>query len=153
MAAKVRWNAVAAPSLTAPQPLTDPVAILQSAPPWLVGKIPVHGARQPLVEGDRWPPAELVADPARIDGIAPVVARPVIDEGDQPVVRCARSATVVEDRADLGHNVYIARLVAAADVVRPARPAIRADQQQRLGVILDVKPVADVFAPSVTGIG
>ena len=39
-------------------------------PPVFVGQIPVDGARQPFFYGYAWPPAQLIADAAGVDGIA-----------------------------------------------------------------------------------
>jgi hypothetical protein len=47
---------------------------LQRAPPVLVFEIPVHGARQPFLHGDRGLPAQFIADAGGVDGIAQVVA-------------------------------------------------------------------------------
>ncbi|CAM4327506.1 hypothetical protein PARU111607_14030 [Palleronia rufa] len=54
-------------------------------------------------------------------------------------------------RADHPHQVDVAHLVLAADVVAAAHGAARQHRQQRVGVILHVEPVADVLTLAVDG--
>ena len=58
--------------------------------------------------------------------------------------RSSRSHTVV-------HDVEIGALVAAADIVGLADRAALQDERERVGVILDVEPVANVQAIAIDG--
>src|SRR6056297_2153379 len=116
------------------QPFADAVAVEQRAPPVLVRQIPVDGARQPLLDRDRGLPAQLIPDAAGVDGITQVMSGPVRDEGDQPVMRRALGAALIQQGADRADQIDIAPLVVATDVVAPPQRALFANQQQGIGV-------------------
>ena len=98
---------------------------------------------------DRGPPAQFRADAGRVDGIAQVMAGAVGHEGDLVGIGRGLRALLVKDRADRAHKVDVAPLVLAADVVGAPDRALCQHRQQRIGVILDIKPVADVLARAV----
>ena len=64
--------------------------------------------------------------------------------------RCGLSGThLVEQAADRADDVDVLALAVAADVVGLARLARAQDQRQRLGMVLDMQPVAHVLALAV----
>jgi hypothetical protein len=101
---------------------------------------------QPLLQRHRGAPAQLVADARRVDGVAQVVAGPVGDEGDLVGMGAALG------RARRGSRRSCARGRCCAPrsrrrCCRCARPPLFAStSQQRVGVILDIEPVAHVLA-------
>src|SRR5579862_7933700 len=94
-------------------------------PPPAIVEIPGDGLAQARREVFTRLPAEFAPDFRRIHRIAPVMAGPIGDEGDQPRVRAVRRLwlQLVEQVADQGHNVEIAALGVAADIVALARAA------------------------------
>src|SRR3954452_22961745 len=54
--------------------------LLERRPPRAVRLVPADGFRQALIERDLVSPAELVAQPRRVEQVAAVVARPVGDD-------------------------------------------------------------------------
>ena len=81
------------------------------------------------------------------------MAGSVGDEGDEPVMRRALGVQRVQQSADGADKVDIPPLIVAADVVAAAHCALLADQQQGLGVIFYIKPVAHVQTLPVDGDG
>src|SRR5687767_12338860 len=95
------------------------LAVLAGAdrrPPVLVVAVPVHRARQPVLEADLGLPAELVAELRRAERVALVVAGAVGHVLDQRLV----TAGQIEDPA---HDVDVLALVRPAHVVRLAGAA------------------------------
>src|SRR5581483_6579524 len=86
-------------------------------PPGVMGKVPGHRAAQPAFECLGRTPAEIASDLARVDGVAVVVARAVRHEGDEPRVRSARRAELIQRPADCRHHLQIGALAAPADIV------------------------------------
>jgi hypothetical protein len=76
------------------------------------------------------------------------VARPVLHVGDETVVIAAR-ILLAEDCADRLHDVDVAHLRVAADVVRLAGPAARKHGADRRAMVADVEPVAHVHAVAI----
>src|SRR5581483_6212754 len=129
--------------------------------PLSVLEVPLDGGAKARVEGARGPPAQLATEPARIDRVAAVVARPIGDErlelgvaGDPPRpesrVEGGRPERL-QGRADGVDDLEVRPLVVAADVV--ARPGLPRPQHQpeRGAVVLDVEPVPHVPAVPVDG--
>src|SRR5712691_7154941 len=120
-------------------------------PPPAVVEIPRDGLAQAGLETLARLPAELAAELCRIHRIAPVVAGPVGDKADEARVRPMGRGwrELVEEAADLGHDLEVGALAVTADVVALARPPANEDGMQRAGVILDIEPVADIVALAV----
>src|SRR5690606_36592960 len=123
--------------------------------PGFVFEIPLHGLAE---AGDvvlRGGPAELGFDLGGVDGVAQVVAGAVGDEGDLVGVGFAVGARPEFDEqgAAQADEVDVIALVVAADVVGLADPTAGDHGVQRLGVVADVEPVADVFTAAVNGDG
>src|SRR6266550_5854653 len=55
-------------------------------------------------------------------------------------------ADFIQDSADRLNYVEVRALVAAADIVRLTKPPFSKNQVKRSGMILDIKPVADIGA-------
>ena len=113
-------------------------ALLVRAPPVLVGLVPLDGVGQPGLEVlERRLPAELLAQLARLDGVAAVVAGAVGD-----VVEVVLGpAEVLEDQLD---DLEVVLLAVGADQVGLADLALVEDRPDRAGVVVGVDPVADV---------
>ena len=77
------------------------------------------------------------------------MAGAVGDELDQLLVRTVGRRQPVEHVADAPHDIDVAALVAAADIVGLAEPAALGDQVERAGMILDEQPVADILALAI----
>src|SRR5580704_17834640 len=102
--------------------------LAQRPPPPFVVEIPADRLLDAALESLERAPAEFALELGRVDGVAPVVSRPVGDEGDKGFVRAGHRAKPVEDGADPHHDIDIAAFVAAADVVFFANPAARRDE-------------------------
>ena len=92
-------------------------------PPGAVVEVPLHGEREADLEGVLRRPAELGVELRAIDGVAEIVAGPIGDEGDELAVRRppVRGASRSIEVADRGHDIDVAALGIAADVVGLAR--------------------------------
>src|SRR5712691_11116918 len=119
------------------------LARLQRPPPRLVGPVPRHRRLERGIEGMPRRPAE-VADPGRIERVAPVVPRPVPHRLDQRL-------GLAEEPEDPARQVGVLDLGAAPDVVDLTVAAPVQDQIDRLAVVEHVEPVPDVLAVAVEG--
>src|SRR5687768_7181809 len=63
--------------------LESRVALPDRLPPSRIGDIPVDGVMQCLLPVSTWTPPELAGDARRVDGVAAIVARAVLDEADE----------------------------------------------------------------------
>lgn len=109
-----------------------------------MGKIPFHRLPDARVEIIFGLPSQLARELGRIDGIAPVVARTVGDEGNQAL----RLAQNLQNRLD---DVQIRPLVMAADVIDLPRPALMQNEIDGGAVVIDMQPVTDVFSLAIDG--
>ena len=128
------------------------LALQDGAHPFLVVEIPAHGLADALLELVGGQPAQLLLDLRRVNGVAAVVARAVLDEGDQ-LARIAAELRghFVDQIADQLHDVEVGPFVVAADVVGLAGAPARQHQPQRFRVVADVEPVAHVHAVAIDG--
>src|SRR5262249_45753523 len=144
------------PSPAETQPLAAILPRLHGGAPVAVIEVPAHGEPESLLEVVLGAPAQLLPDARRVDRVAPVVARAVLDEGlaarvagqapraEGGVLR--RGPLAVENLAEPVHHLEVRPLVAAADVVLPARLSLPEREEDAAAVVLDVEPVADVAA-------
>ena len=98
-------------------------------------------------------PAELRFELARVDRIAPVVARPIGHKADQVCVRRVGGLRhkLVQQRANATHDLQVRPLVAAAHVICLARsPACKHGADGR-AVVAHKQPVAHLPAIAVNG--
>src|SRR5438876_5373350 len=95
-------------------------------PPVAVGKIPAHRLAQSAGEILQRAPAEFAPQLRVVDGIAQIVSGAVRHEADQALMGTVRRARqlLVEDGADLPHDLDVAALSAAADIVGLAEPSL-----------------------------
>src|SRR5512143_582673 len=122
----------------------DPVAVLPGhhpPPPAFVLPVPPDRVADPLLERHGRCPAQLPPDLRAVDGVAAVVRRPVGDERDQLLPL----SQLPQDQA---HDIDVAPLAAAPDVVHFARNARLHHADNGAGVIGGVDPVPHV--PPVT---
>src|SRR5262249_21257741 len=110
--------------------------------PLLVVEVPLHGLLEPFLEADRRPPAEFLLHFRAVDGVAAVVAGPVLDVADQR----PRLAHRVEQRV---RQFEVVALAVAADVVDLADAPLAPHAVDAGAVVADVDPVADVEAVAV----
>src|SRR5580765_7796974 len=109
-----------------------------------------NGFFQPGFEALLRTPSELAPDLADVHRIAQVVAGAVGDELDQVGVAAAfPRARAVERGAERAHHIEVAALALAADVVGLADAPLLEHQADRLAMVVDVEPVAAVFAVAV----
>ena len=118
--------------------------VAQRPPPPFVVEVPANGLFDAGVEILLRPPAELLLELGRVDGVAEVVARPVgtkviSSAWPRPAGRSrSRMAQIVRTTSMLRRSLRPPTLYFS-----PMRP--RADDDvERPGVILDIEPVADV---------
>lgn len=143
---------------------------MEGGEPGLVVKEPSDGESEALVEGGARPPAELVGDLGRVNGITEVVARPVSDESDEVVVDpvngdgAVRAKVLTSKGAPVGgelgqeftgevdgaaDDVNIGTLVVSTDIVACAVGSTVQDEVNSTAVVVDEKPVADIRAVTV----
>src|SRR6266403_2721327 len=118
--------------------------------PGLIIQIPADGFADAALEGVGGRPAEIVLEFGGVNGVAAIMAGPVLDEGDE------FASTAAQVRGELVHKIgdefndaEVGPFVMAADVVGFAVGATREDLPEGLGVVADVKPVANVHAVPV----
>src|SRR4051812_38881715 len=112
---------------------------------------PPDGLPEPRFEALGRRPAELVARLASVDSVAKIVARAVLDEGDEALVRGPRGADLVDEAAEEADNIKVRSLVVPPQVVALARAAPPQRGEDALAVVLDIEPVADVGSVAVDG--
>lgn len=114
--------------------------------------MPYYSVAQTVREGGERSPTELLLNLVRSDRVAEIVSRTVFDEGDEVFVPVSRpGAQFVEQRADRSDDFKVGLLVVSAHVVALARTALVKDEVDRMAVVSDPEPVANVFARSVDG--
>src|SRR4051812_46507451 len=117
------------------------VGLLDPLPPDAVVAVPGDGRGEALGERPAAAPAERF-ELGRVERVAPIVARPVVDAPDQRLVRAGQ----LEDAA---RDLAVLDLLAAADVVDLSRLALAERQLDPGAVILDVEPVPHLLAVAV----
>ena len=118
------------------------VAADDAHPPVAVLEVPLDRLLDAVLELRLRLPAELRVDLRRVDGVTAVMALAVGDVLDEAF----GLAELFEDSLD---DVDVGTLIVAADVVDLADAALLQDQVNRMAVVLDVEPVADVLAIAV----
>ena len=118
------------------------VTIDDMLPPSLMLEVPLDGLLDAVLELRLRRPAEFRVDLRRVDGVAAVVALAVGDVLDEVF----GLTELLEDGLD---DVDVGALIVAADVVDLADTALLQNQVNRMAVILDVEPVADILAVAV----
>src|SRR5205823_2046724 len=99
----------------------DPAAVFAAShllDPGRVVEVPADRLREPGLEGLARRPAETRADLRRIHGVAAVVARTIGDVGDERAVAGGARPQALQPVADGVHDIDVAPLGGAADVVR-----------------------------------
>src|SRR5260370_5503509 len=121
------------------------------ADPVLVFQIPADGCMVAALKRLHRAPVQFALDLARVNRVPPVVAGAVLDERDHltgwngGVVR----AQFVEQLANRGDNVQVLFFAAPTDVVGFSNAALGEHGANGAAVILDVEPVANVFAVTI----
>src|SRR6185295_5300955 len=120
-------------------------------PPPAVVEIPSDRLAQARLEALAWLPTEFATDLCRVNRVALVMAGPVGDESDEPGVRPMRRVwqEFVEQIADRGHDFEVGALAIAPDVVAVSGLPAGQDGVEGAGMIVDIKPVADIVALAV----
>lgn len=120
---------------------TAPVkpAITDSLEPVIIGEIPVDRARQGLLKRLAWLPAKVALDLSRIDGITPVVARSVLDEGHERFVGAPGLGwkAGVEQAANRPDKLEVCAFRPSPDTIGFPGGAAFNRKQERPGVIID----------------
>src|SRR5712692_8513144 len=129
-------------TITAAGDVADPVFVFQ---------IPADGFMDAALKRLQRAPVQFALDLARVHGIPAVVAGAVFYERDQLAVRNGGvvRAQFVEQSANGGDNVQVLFFAAPTDVVGFSNAALRDDGANGAAVILDVEPVANVFAVAI----
>ncbi len=110
-----------------------------------VVQVPANGLSEPFVKADALAPAEFGLEARAVDGVAAVVAGAVFDVGDEPAQARGIEVGFFGDKLDEPlEEADVLPLVLAANVVGAAALAFAHDGPDRLVVVLDIEPVADV---------
>src|SRR5690606_8162927 len=122
-------------------------AVQNALGPVGVGEVPVDSRGNAVLEGHGRGPAELVADLARIDRVATVMARAVAHEGDLAGARLAVLARAAfgKQAADGLHDLDVLALGVAPNVVDLSDPACLQHPDDGAAVVLHEQPVAAVL--------
>lgn len=113
-----------------------------SLPPLAVVEVPFNRLLYPVFKLCFGEPAELGMYLRRVNGISHIVTLAVGDVGDEGF----RFAELFTNQLD---DVNVLHLVMPADVVNLSDAPVVDNHVNRLAVILDVKPIADVLALAV----
>ena len=131
-----------------------------------MGEVPVDRFCQPRLKGLVGNKPQISLDLRRIDGVAPIVAGAIRDELNQGMAtRAPRLRRVREPRrkprvmcealihhaAQQPDDIEVGPLVVTADVVDLTGRAGLKNTRNTPGMVLNVKPVADVTAITVHG--
>src|SRR6266478_9306880 len=129
-------------TITAAGDVADPVFVFQ---------IPADGFMDAALKRLQRAPVQFALDLARVHGIPAVVAGAVFYERDQLAVRNGGvvRAQFVEQSANGGDNVQVLFFAAPTDVVGFSDAAVGEHGTNGAAVILDVEPVANVFAVAI----
>jgi hypothetical protein len=121
--------------------------------PMAVGEIPIDGFGDAGGEIFLGRPAEFRLEFRAVDGVAAVVAGAVGDVGDLGCVGPAVGAgrLLVEEGADGVNDFDVRFFIQAPDVIGFAEATFLKDEPDGGGVVLNVKPVADLSAVAVDG--
>src|SRR5215217_4191167 len=92
------------------------VALPDRLPPSGIGDIPVNRVVQRLAPVATWSPVQLVRDPRRVDAIASIMTRPVLDVANER----PGFAQLFQDSV---HHLEVLPLVVGGDVIGFARHA------------------------------
>ncbi len=109
--------------------LRDPVAISpgpHALHPLTVVQIPTHCLAQPAFKRLSRTPAQLARNFSRINCVAPVVSRPVLNVSDKPLPWCQIRLRphLVHNAANRRHHIDVRALAVTANVVRLSRSPI-----------------------------
>ncbi len=121
----------------------------KSLPPVAVVEVPTHGPLKPFLDRHGRTPAEFFAQARRVDGITGVVTGPIAHEGHQITVRPVARCEPVENVADRADQLQVRPLVLAPDVVAAPEHTLFQYEEERVGVILDIEPVANIGSVAV----
>ena len=111
----------------------------------------MHGFRQTFLDGHRRPPAQLLADTGGINRVARIMARTIGHEGDLLFIGgpVAARALVIKDRTECFDQLKVGALILAAHIIAAPVFTLLQHQQQRIGVIFHIEPVANVGAIAI----
>ena len=107
---------------------------------------PIPPVTRTVPEGDGRRPGELAADLGEVQGVAPVVAGPILHVPEEGL-------GLPGEGQDVSGDVQIHPLLAAPDVVHLADLTRRQDARQGATVILHVQPLPHVQTVAVDGKG
>ena len=118
----------------------DPLAIMSGchfSNPCIIGKIPFNRFADPGFEGLLRLPIQFPLNLARVHRITAVVARPVLDVGNQFAVRdnAILGPQFIENRADRVHDLKIWLFISSTDVVGLADFSARKNGADGIAVI------------------
>ena len=119
--------------------------------PFLVIQIPLHGFLDTGLESFLWLPAEFLFKLTGIDGVAAVVARTILNEGDLCGVALAIGTwfEFIEDGAEGVNDVEVGFFVPATNVVGLTQFTGFEHATDGATVVLNVEPVTDLLAITI----
>src|SRR6202789_4016348 len=130
-----------------PLPVTSAGHVLH---PLLVLKIPANGFANSGFKRFLRPPTQFAFNLPRIHGIAPVVSRAVLHEGDQFASRPSRPRRhFIHDIANRVHDLQVGLLIPTADVVGLSRNSPRQHQCDRRAMVRHINPVPHILPVAV----
>ena len=117
-------------------------------------QVKAYGLLESRLEASLCPPVKFHADLPRVDGVAPIVTGPVLDEGLEGTAGALGPPQVlVHQVAEQVHQGHVGLLVVTAHAVGLAGGALEHHGLQGGAVVLHVEPVPDVQAFPVDGDG
>src|SRR5579872_6795366 len=119
--------------------------------PRIIGEIPLHRFADSAFEGLLRLPIQFPLNLARVHGITPVVARPILDVGNQLAVRDngIRGTQFIKSRADGVHDLKIWLLISSTDVIGLADFPASENGPDSIAVICNIQPVAHILAVTI----
>src|SRR5579863_9306009 len=125
----------------APEPLAGIALGGNLRAPSPVGQVPVDRFGEARLKRLERLPTELALNLRAVDGVAPVMARPVRHELDEGFMRAGGPRSLrIEEGADHLDDPQVGHLVDSTDVVGFARATPPEDEGDGPAVVLDVEP-------------
>lgn len=115
----------------------------------MVVEIPSRRLDQPRPERLFGSPSEFALQLARIDGITVIMAGPIGDKSNMPIMWPAAGMYPVKRTANSSYYLQITIFVARTNIVRLPRASLTENQMQGGHVILHIDPITDIQTVTV----
>ena len=114
-------------------------------------QVPINGTVETFFEADVGVPIQGCVQFVRVHRVAPIVSGAILDKGDQVGMREHRivGSQFVQPLTDGSYYLDVGALTSCTDVIAFSYHALAQNRVERIDVIINIEPVACVFAFSV----